>query len=140
MRILKRVGVIMLLFSLSSCAEGNCEIDKKHALAVECLQILEKKPSTSAYNMNSEGIHLETGRKCNCKDETRWLANYDQLLEIGDTIIKRKGELTFSFHKKDTIIEVNWRCGEPDDYKIMIKGEVKDHLTMAQLRKLKKKD
>lgn len=140
MRILKRVGVILLLLSLSSCAEGNCEIDKKHALAVECLQILEEKPSTSAYNMNSEGTHLVTGRKCNCKDETRWLANYAELVEIGDTIIKRKGELTFSFHKQDTIIEVNWICGGADDYKIMIKGEVEDYLTMAQLRKLKKKD
>ncbi|MCS4239711.1 hypothetical protein [Myroides odoratus] len=140
MRILKRVGVIMLLFSLSSCLEVDCEANKNLVLAVECLQILEKKPSTSAYNMNSEGTHLVTGRKCNCKDETRWINNYKGLLEIGDTIIKRTGELTFSFHKQDTIIEVNWRCGEPDDYKIMIKGEVEDHLTMAQLRKLKKKD
>lgn len=140
MRILKRVGIIMLLFSLSSCLEVDCKVNKNLVLAVECLQILEKKPSTSAYNMNSEGTHLVTGRKCNCKDETRWINNYKGLLEIGDTIIKRKGELTFSFHKQDTIIEVNWRCGEPDDYKIKIKGEIENHLTMAQLRKLKKKD
>ncbi|MCS4239422.1 hypothetical protein M2306_003173 [Myroides gitamensis] len=130
----KKIGVFSVLLLFSSCLKGDCEIDKKYALAVECLQIITQRPSSSAYNLKSEGIHLFTKRKCICIDETRWLGNYSELLEIGDTIIKRKGELRFSFHKKDTIITVDWRCEEPDVSEIRIRGEVIADLTVQQLR------
>ena len=38
------------------------------------------------------------------------MSQYKNEIEIGDTIIKRKGELTFNIHKKDTIISHEWEC------------------------------
>ncbi len=35
---------------------------------------------------------------------------YSHLISKGDTIIKKKGELIFSIHKKDTIYNFNWEC------------------------------
>ena len=112
MELLKKLICGFLFLLLSSCNEfslkGSCEVAKEHMLDVECLQIFERLPILESYNMKSEGKHLLTGDPCICED--RWLNNYKQLLEKGDTIIKRKGELTFSIHKRDTIIVVKWEC------------------------------
>ena len=137
MKRVKKMFFFSVLLLFTSCFEIDCEVDKKYALAVECLQIVEKRPSSSAYNLKSEGVHLLTKRNCTCIDETRWLGNYSELLEIGDTIIKRKGELRFSFHKKDTIITVDWRCSEPDVSEVKIRGGVVPGLTVQQLWNLK---
>ncbi len=104
----KLLLLLFVLVLLISCMEGNCDDARNDMLNVECLQIFERLPTFESYNMKSEGIHLVTGEKCICED--RWLNNYKDLLEKGDTIIKRKGELNFSIHKKDTIIEVKWEC------------------------------
>ena len=128
---------VLLLFT--SCFEIDCEVDKKYALAVECLQIVSKRPTSTTYKMESEGVHLLTKKPCICEDETRWLNSYKLLLEQGDTIIKRKGELRFSFHKSDTIITVDWRCGGPDFSEVRIKGVVVPGLTADQLWDLKNK-
>ena len=90
--------------------EGSCENDAKIFKEIECLQIFERLPIYESYRLKSEGKSLITGEDCICDDGTRTLENYADILEKGDTIIKRKGELTFSIHKKDTIIVVKWEC------------------------------
>jgi hypothetical protein len=39
-----------------------------------------------------------------------WWATYKKHIKIGDTIIKRNGELVFSIHKKDTVLSFNFEC------------------------------
>lgn len=106
--------LLLIVCSSRSCdffsLKGSCEIDKQHVLDIECLQIFEKLPTFSSPYMNSEGSHLKSGKPCTCRDETRWLNSYKHLLVKGDTIIKHKGELTFSIHKKDTVITIKWEC------------------------------
>ncbi|MBW3519809.1 hypothetical protein [Flavobacterium sp. NKUCC04_CG] len=106
----KGVSLVIILLLLSSCLRVDCEENARFFRAVECLQIFEKLPTLESPYMKSEGIHLVTGDKCICEDETRALNIYKNILEKGDSIIKRKGELNFSIHKKDTIIEVKWEC------------------------------
>lgn len=119
MEVLKKIIILILVFvALGSCnkiskefsLEGSCKEGAKIFREIECLQIFEKLPAFSSPYMKSEGRHLVTGEKCICEDETRVLNNYSELLEKGDTIIKRKGELSFSIHKKDTIIVVKFEC------------------------------
>ncbi|AWH86365.1 hypothetical protein HYN59_15165 [Flavobacterium album] len=64
---------------------------------------------TSPY-LNAKGKQLYTKEDCTCKDNARWWVQYDDLLEKGDTIIKKKGSLVFSIHKKDTILNFYWEC------------------------------
>ena len=90
--------------------EGNCNHVAEIFREIECAQIFEKIPEYSSPYLKSEGIDLKTGLKCVCEDETRWINNYKNLLEKGDTIIKQKGKLEFSIHKTDTIVVVEWFC------------------------------
>jgi hypothetical protein len=77
----------------------------------ECLLIFEREVPFSRYSFEVEGTHLLTKKKCECTDEDdHWWSRYSGYLEKGDTIIKRKGELVFSIHKKDTILNFNWEC------------------------------
>jgi|SRR5690606_801315 len=112
MEFLKNIAAICFLFIILSCnkfpLKGSCENDMKLIKELECLQIFEKLPVLESYKMESEGTHLITGEKCICED--RWYNRYKDQLEKGDTIIKRKGELSFSIHKKDTVIVVKWEC------------------------------
>lgn len=119
MELLKKIIILSLVFvTVMSCnklsdfflPKGSCENDAKIFREIECLQIFEKLPTLESYRLKSEGKHLITGKDCVCDDGTRALGNYADILEKGDTIIKRKGELTFSIHKKDTVIVVKWEC------------------------------
>ena len=118
MEFLKNIAAICFLFIILSCNKlsnrfslnGNCEDVATIFREIECLQIFEKLPAWDSPYMKSEGTHLLTGKRCVCEDDTRWLNTYRDILEKGDTIIKRKGELTFSIHKKDTVIVVKWEC------------------------------
>jgi hypothetical protein len=47
-----------------------------------------------------------------CKSDNRWWDLYSDEIEIGDTIVKERGELTFNIHKKDSIITHTWKCYE----------------------------
>lgn len=109
-------------------------------MALECLQIFEKLPDFDTYKMNSEGLHLITGESCTCSDETRWLINYLKFLQKGDTIIKRKGDMSFSIHKKDTIIKIQRMedCNQSDQFQVEVKGQLMSDLTLKQMKLLKK--
>src|SRR5690606_34679677 len=77
---------------------------------IQLVKCILRSDYLESYRLRSEGRHLITGEDCVCDDGTRALGNYADILEKGDTIIKRKGELTFSIHKRDTIIVVKWEC------------------------------
>ena len=53
---------------------------------------------------------LKTGKDTLYDEENRWFSLYFENIEKGDTIIKKKGELVFSIHKKDTTFNFNWEC------------------------------
>jgi hypothetical protein len=76
----------------------------------ECLLIFESLPVFRQRSLNPRGENLERTKECECEDVGSWWAQYAKYLEKGDTIIKRKGELIFSIHKKDTVLNFNWEC------------------------------
>jgi hypothetical protein len=51
-----------------------------------------------------------TGKECDCKDGFRWYHLFEEYMDIGDTLIKKKGELFFTVHKKDTVLKFDWEC------------------------------
>ncbi len=145
MIVLKRKSfcLILILFPFFvSCLKGDCQEGRRQTMALECLQIFEKLPDFDTYKMNSIGVHLITRESCICSDETRWLTNYSKFLQKGDTIIKRKGEMSFSIHKKDTLITVlrSMDCNQPDQFQIEIKGQLMPNLTFKGIGIVKKVD
>jgi len=102
--------IVLTLFVFSSCMKIDCIASAEVARKQECLLIFKELPSFSSYKLDAKGKHLITKKECECSDENRWWAQYKEYLEKGDTIIKRKGELIFSIHKRDTILNFNWEC------------------------------
>jgi hypothetical protein len=76
----------------------------------ECLIIVKDIPHKYGADFEINGRSLKTGKDTLYDEENRWFCNYYENIEKGDTIIKKKGELVFSIHKKDTILKFNWEC------------------------------
>lgn len=105
-----RIFIVVILLSFISCAD--CHSWAKAYKEDECLLIVEKIPPYYGKFFNLEGVHPITKSKCNCESKTsyRWWTSYMDKISVGDTIIKKKGELIFSIHKKDTILNFAWEC------------------------------
>jgi hypothetical protein len=100
---------LLSFWLLTSCIKPNCELLAKDARQNECFIILTQKPPNGPYQY-LEGKSLKSGENCSCKDNGRWWSQYRDYMQVGDTIIKRKGELVFSIHKKDTVLSFPWQC------------------------------
>jgi hypothetical protein len=108
---MRKVFILLLSFGLCiSCLNPDCnklaEYDKKK----ECLLIIKRIPVFDTRYLNAEGEHLKTGEFCKCRDDDNWWVQYRDYMSVGDTLIKRKGELVFYIHKKDTILSFPWKC------------------------------
>ena len=108
---MKKIIILLLGISLlSSCLKPDCEGIVDFYRKQECTIILEKEPSTSQAYLDLYGADMNTGKPCHCKDNSRWWSTFSDNMSVGDTLIKRKGELVFYIHKKDTILSFPWRC------------------------------
>lgn len=110
-------NAILLLSILSLCLIDcgptyDCDASAKDYRNDECLLIVEKIPTNTDDMFDYQGIIPETKKKCDCNSPTseRWWALYKDHIAIGDTIIKKKGTLKFSIHKKDTVLDFNFEC------------------------------
>lgn len=106
-------NIIFFCFIIISCGPiRDCDSTVEYYRSDECLLIVEKIPGKTDGRFNFKGINPVTKMKCDCDSDTSdmWWAEYKEHIEIGDTIIKRKGELIFSIHKKDTILSFNFEC------------------------------
>ena len=100
----------MLISTFSCNQSSNCEAFMKIDKDSQCLMIVKKSQLLTGATLGFEGLNPFTQEKCDCNENNRWWYLYRNEIEIGDTIIKRKGELTFNIHKKDTIISHEWEC------------------------------
>ncbi len=106
----KKIIYILISLLFQSCLEIDCEANAKWAREKECNIIFESFPKFSTYKFDAKGHDIYTGQACICEDKGRWWTQYEKFIDKGDTIIKRKGELIFSIHKKDTVLIFNWKC------------------------------
>ncbi|WP_136667415.1 hypothetical protein [Flavobacterium sp. H122] len=105
--------LLCIVFSLISCGPvRDCDSTVEYYREDKCLLIVQKIPSKTDDRFDYRGINPVTKEKCDCNSYTSdmWWANYKTFIEIGDTIIKKKGELLFNIHKKDTILSFNFEC------------------------------
>ena len=110
-----KICLLATLF-LNNCVKKiNCLELEKLNRQQECISIVIETP-IYADKFLSNGINPYSNKKCNCVEKDRWWRNYIDEISVGDTIIKKKGELIFSIHKKDTIISHYWKC-EGKNYK-----------------------
>lgn len=102
---------ICLCIIFFSCEKVDCSSLAESYRKPECLLIVKQiNDSLSVYNFDIEGISLKTGNDTLYEEENRWFCTYYKDISIGDTIIKKRGELSFNIHKKDTILTYYWEC------------------------------
>lgn len=105
--------LIFLFVIIISCGPlGDCKEYAEACKNDECLLIVEKIPSDTDDRFDYRGTNPITKKKYDSNSYTSdmWWATYKDHIKIGDTIIKRKGELTFNIHKKDIILSFNFEC------------------------------
>jgi hypothetical protein len=100
--------LIIILIIMNSCEKVNCDLIKQSVKKNECLIVVKKLPDGPYFE--AKGKNLSTQKEAYCFDGERWWTQYARYVEIGDTIIKKKGELIFSIHKKDTVLSFPWEC------------------------------
>lgn len=78
---------------------------KKRLINESCIIVVEIPPMSFKSDMfKTKGYSPTINKACECIHYNRWWTSYKNEIDIGDTIVKKKGELIFSIHKKDTII------------------------------------
>ena len=86
--------------------EGNA----KRLAEEECVLVVEIPPSHfTSVTFQAEGYNPINKKKCECRHYNRWWSSYKNEIQIGDTIVKKKGQLVFSIHKKDSIISHQYK-------------------------------
>lgn len=99
---------IVLLFLLFSCLKGDNEKYAEMLANEECNLVIESPPYDNSVWFEVKGYDPVTKKSKICKNNNRWWNMSAGQMDYGDTIVKKKGELTFAIHKKDTIIYHYW--------------------------------
>jgi hypothetical protein len=110
---MKCIILLFIFLFLFSCGPAyDCEASAENYKTDECLLIVEKIPGIRDDRFDYRGTNPITKENCDCNSarSDRWWAYYKENIGIGDTIIKKSGELIFSIHKKDTILNFNFEC------------------------------
>lgn len=101
--------VIVLIFFIFTNRIHH-QNNAKRLTEEECILVVETPPSSYTSEMfKAKGYDPLTKKSCECNHYNRWWSSYKDEIEGGDTIVKKKGELIFSIHKKDSIINHSYR-------------------------------
>jgi len=94
---------VILLVSILLCSCGDCEKSAQSYKNYNLEVILTERPYIYG-DMKFIGTKLNSNEITTTKVMGRWYRDYKNYMEIGDTVIKKRGELTMYIHKKDTVM------------------------------------
>ena len=104
---------ILLAFALtvlnSGCGDSSCELDADNYRFRECAIKVASKDFKGRW-FSIEGIDAYTGSRNRYSDLGSWYPLFTKYIAVGDTVIKRKNELVFYVHKKDTTLSFRYEC------------------------------
>lgn len=96
--------VIVLIFYFF-VSRPNKQSFAKELSKEECILVVQVPPiAYTSVTFRAKGYNPITNKPCECNHHNRWWSSYKKEIDVGDTIVKKKGELIFSIHKKDSII------------------------------------
>ena len=112
MGVLQIFSSLILCFLIIYCVD--CERSRNYILEDECNLVVIIPTSEYLNLFKIKGYDPISKEEKFYEDGNRWLDFYKREIEEGDTIVKKKGELIFYIHKKDTIIAHEWVCYDGD--------------------------
>jgi hypothetical protein len=106
----KTIYIISLFLLCASC-KVDCEsIENRHKKIEYNIVVSELQKLADNNDCGVIGKDLKTGNEIVYKEENRWFCRFYSKINRGDTIVKKKNELNYSIHKKDTILNFVWLC------------------------------
>jgi len=96
------------LFVILSCKEVDCNEVKQSFYPIE-YNVVVRGSHIDLTWIKIVGSSLKNDGESDIMIHNNWILDSSNV-EIGDTIIKRKGSLDLTIHKKDTIFLFNWHC------------------------------
>lgn len=112
LKIMKALFYILVLLFFYSCGEADCNQVKK-AYYPDEYYIFVTQSKVDLTWIKLEGYVPETSKRSSVMVHNNWGIGEDEI-DYGDVILKRKGALPLTIHKKDTIITHDWYCrGKP---------------------------
>jgi len=106
---MRKYFFITLFIFIWLCACGDCEKSAQSYKNDNIEIILTEQPYIYG-DMKFIGTKINSKESFKIIMEGRWYRNYRSYMEIGDTVIKRRRELTMYIHKKDTTLVFKWEC------------------------------
>ncbi|TDX84131.1 hypothetical protein [Epilithonimonas xixisoli] len=111
---MKNIIILATIFiCFNSCID--CKRDTEAAYKEQCNLVVEIPPSQYPYLFKAKGYNPNTQEREICHNDSRWWSLYKKEIEEGDTIVKKRGDLVFYIHKKDTVIAHEWVCYDGDN-------------------------
>lgn len=96
------------MFTILSCNKTDCN-DVKQAFYPDEYNLIIEESNINLTWIKIDGSIPIVGKKSNIMVHNNWILNSNDV-EIGDTIVKKKGSLDLTIHKKDTILSFDWHC------------------------------
>lgn len=101
-----------MIFTFFSCKEVDCN-DVKQAFYPKEYKLIVNESNIDLTWIKINGFTPVNYERSNIMIHNNWKLD-SNTVEQGDTIIKRKGILDLTVHKKDTILLFKWYCrGKP---------------------------
>ncbi len=110
MKFVFKILCLFLICILNSCMQIDCEKSATSQRENYDIEIILTEPPYGRGSFNLKGKDIYTNKIKNIEIQSRWYWQFKDVMEIADTVIKRKGELTLYIHKKDTVMTFKWEC------------------------------
>ncbi|NIF05276.1 hypothetical protein F3J23_07450 [Chryseobacterium sp. Tr-659] len=105
---MKLFTYLSVVFFTFSCRKSDCN-NVKLAFYSDDYNIIVEEQNIDLTWIKINGFAPVAHKKTNIMVHNNWIVDSNEV-EVGDTIVKKKGELAFAIHKKDTIINHDWYC------------------------------
>ena len=99
----------MLPLVCTACFNVDCDKLVSILRPKECNIVVEDIPERSR-RFTIKGINPETQQRATYTDVNTWYVFFNEKVEVGDTVVKRSGELIFYIHKADTTLVFPYKC------------------------------
>lgn len=106
---MKKENLALLLITSIFYSCGDCQTAIQSQKKINFEVILTEKPYIYG-ELNLTGRKINSNEILSTQIMSRWYRAFIDSMEVGDTIIKREGELPMYIHKKDTILRFDYDC------------------------------
>ena len=122
-KIVKQYCLQILLFtSLYGCKTENCEEATSRNSNLE-LRIIVKEVNWNGNLLNLDGISIENGKSISFNNGSDWYYAIGGKIQVGDTLIKKKGEPIMRLYRKGERWLFTYICEKDSQGNIIVRSK-----------------